>query len=136
MGSETGSGQDRYPRSRLDKLGVKPGLVVSVRGVDDEEFLRELHERVPDATIGRIARHSDLVVFGVAKLADLARLAALAGTIARNGAIWAVWRKGQPALKEDHIRAAAIRAGLVDVKVMAFSATLSGLKLVIPLARR
>ncbi len=34
------------------------------------------------------------------------------------------------------IRAAAIEHGLVDVKVVAFSERLSGLKLVIPLARR
>lgn len=32
--------------------------------------------------------------------------------------------------------AAAIAQGLVDIKVIAFSGTLSGLKLVIPLARR
>jgi len=56
--------------------------------------------------------------------------------IAQNGAIWTVWPKGRPELKEDHIRAEAIRVGLTDVKVAAFSETHSALKLVIPVARR
>ena len=64
------------------------------------------------------------------------KLPTLERTIARNGAIWAVWPKGKPAFKEDHIRAAALRSGLTDVKVTAFSPTHSALKLVIPVARR
>jgi hypothetical protein len=50
--------------------------------------------------------------------------------------IWAIWPKGQKHIKEDMIRAAALEQDLVDVKVIAFSEALSGLKLVIPLARR
>ena len=69
-------------------------------------------------------------------LRSLGRLATLQRRIRRNGAIWVVWPKGQPHIKEDMIRAAAIAHGLVDVKVIAFSEALSGLKLVIPLARR
>jgi hypothetical protein len=44
--------------------------------------------------------------------------------------------EGRKELTEDHVRAAAKKSGLVDVKVVAFSATHSALKLVIPLARR
>jgi hypothetical protein len=65
--------------------------------------------------------------------------AALGGTraaIAPDGAIGVVWPKGRPALKEDHVRSAAALAGLVDVKVAAFSATHSALKLVIPVKNR
>jgi hypothetical protein len=39
-------------------------------------------------------------------------------------------------MSENHIRDAALAAGLVDVKVARFSATHSALKLVIPKARR
>ena len=41
-----------------------------------------------------------------------------------------------PPTTEDDVRAAAFEADLVDVKVIAFSETLSALKLVIPLAKR
>jgi len=47
-----------------------------------------------------------------------------------------VWPKGQAHIKEGMIREAALAQGLVDVKVCAFSGTLSALKLVIPVARR
>jgi hypothetical protein len=47
-----------------------------------------------------------------------------------------LWPKGRKELREDDVRAAAKAQGLVDVKVMSFSATLSALKLVIPVALR
>jgi len=50
--------------------------------------------------------------------------------------VWAVYAKGRRELSENTVRAAAIDAGLVDVKVVAFSEALSSLKLVIPRALR
>ena len=47
-----------------------------------------------------------------------------------------MWPKGRPELREDDIRRAALAIDLVDVKVAAFSATHSALKLVIPVAKR
>ena len=47
-----------------------------------------------------------------------------------------LWPKGQKRLTEGMIRDAALAQGLVDIKVAAFSETLSALKLVIPIARR
>ena len=58
------------------------------------------------------------------------------GWIEPAGAVWAVWPKGRKDLNENHVREAAFDAGLVDVKVVRFSATHSGLKLVIPKAKR
>ena len=52
------------------------------------------------------------------------------------GAIWVVWPKGRKELREDDVRNAAKAQGLVDIKVMSFSETLSALKLVIPVAER
>jgi hypothetical protein len=123
-------------RSRLDKLGVKPGMRVAVVGLDDAAFRRELRTRTDDVAEGRPRKDSEMILFAVDGAAPLARLAMLQRSIERDGVIWVVWPKGQPHIKEDMIRAAAIAQGLVDVKVMAFSETLSGLKLVIPLARR
>jgi hypothetical protein len=123
------------PKSVIDKLGVKAGMSVVAIGIDDPVFLARLRERA-----GRVSTRpvsgAELVFYGAGRVAALAKLATLARTIVPNGAIWVVWSKGRPALKEDHVRAAGKPAGLVDVKVVAFSATHSALKLVIPVARR
>jgi len=123
-------------RSRLDKLGIKPGMRVALVDLDDAAFRRELRDRTDDVTEGRPRKDTDMILFAVDSPAPLRRLATLQGAIRRNGAIWVVWPKGQAHIKEDLIRAAAIAHGLVDIKVIAFSETLSGLKLVIPVARR
>jgi hypothetical protein len=123
-------------RSRLDKLGVKPGMRVALVSLDDGAIRRELSERTDDVAEGAPRKDTDMILFGVDAPAPLKRLATLQAAIRRNGMIWVVWPKGQPHIKEDTIRVAAIAQGLVDVKVIAFSETLSGLKLVIPLAKR
>jgi hypothetical protein len=123
-------------RSRLDKLGVKPGMRVALVDLEDAAFRRELAARTEDVAEGRPRKNSDMILFAVDGPAPLARLATLRRAIRSDGMIWVVWPKGQAHIKEDMIRAAAIAQGLVDVKVMAFTETLSGLKLVIPLARR
>ena len=119
----------------IDKLGVKPGQVVSVLGVDDKAFLRDAEARA-ELSVGRAKAGSDLIFFGAGKVADLKRLGALMKAIRPEGSIWVVWKKGVPALKEDHVRAAALPLGLVDVKVVAFSETHSALKLMIRKSRR
>jgi hypothetical protein len=123
-------------RSRIDKLGVKEHMRVSVLGVDDPSFLPELRQRTADVSEGRAGRNRDMIVFGAEREAALARLDALRAAIVPNGAIWVVWPKGQKHITEDTIRRAALARDLVDVKVMAFSERLSALKLVIPVARR
>lgn len=123
-------------RSRVDKLGVRPGQRVALVGVDDPWIRGELAERAAHASEGAPRGRADMVLFRVNGAADLARLGALQRRIAPDGCIWVLWPKGQPHIKEDMIRAAAPGHDLVDVKVMAFSETLSGLKLVVPVAKR
>jgi len=126
----------RNPKSVIDKLGVKPGQVVSLLGMDDTAFAAQVRERAGAVSEGRAKSGSDLVFLAATAVAGLERLAALEKAIARNGGIWVVWPKGRKELTEDHVRAAALDAGLVDVKVVAFSPTHSALKLVIPITRR
>jgi len=123
-------------RSRLDKLGVKPGMRIAVLGVAERDFLPELRERTTEIATDRPRKDTDLIFLGVESAAALRRLATLQRSIRRDGAIWALWPKGQKHIGEGMIRAAAIEHGLVDIKVVAFSERLSGLKLVIPVARR
>lgn len=123
-------------RSRIDKLGLKPGMRVAVLGVEDRWIMKELRERTDDVATTRAKKDTDMILFGVDGPKPLVRLATLRRSLRRNGMIWAIWPKGQKHIKEDMIRAAAIATDLVDVKVIAFSETLSGLKLVIPVAKR
>ena len=126
----------RYPRGRLDKLGIKAGMRVAVVGLDDAEFLAELRERTCDVSTSRPKKDTDAIVVAFGKTADLRRLKTLRAAIKKNGMIWAVWPKGRKEFREDDVRAYALAEGLVDVKVMSFSDTLSGLKLVIPVKDR
>ena len=123
-------------RSRVDKLGVKGGQRVSVTGLDDAAFATELADRTDRVHVGRIVKGSGLIVLGVTTRRDLGRLEVALRSLDRDGAVWVVWPKGGPKLDEDGVRRAAKSAGLVDVKVVSYSPTQSGLKLVIPLANR
>ena len=126
----------RNPPSLLDKLGVKPGLRVSVVGVEDKEFLDQISARVDDLTRGRARAGSDLVIVAMSDPADLPRLTKLRESIKAGGAIWVVWPKGRREFREDDVRAYGPTAGLVDVKVARFSETLSALKMMIPRSQR
>jgi hypothetical protein len=69
--------------------------------------------------------------------ADLADLAHHKRALVANGGLWVIRRKGKEAsVSEAQVRDAAKKAGLVDVKVVAFSDTHSAEKLVIPIAAR
>ena len=116
----------RYPRGRIEKLGVKPASVVAVIGVDDPFLEAELDGRAASVSIGRARAGIGPRHRGDDSKLDLARLAQLRRRIAPNGAIWVVWPKGRKEFREDDIRAYGPSVGLVDVKVMAFSETLSG----------
>ena len=123
----------KNPKSRLDKLGLKPDHKYAAWGEFDETFATELAKiagyptsREPyDIIFVRLNTQDDLTDLGKAREA-----------IAKNGAIWAVWLKGKKELTETHVRDYARINGLVDVKVASFSPTLSSLKLVIPIANR
>ena len=123
------------PKSVFDKLGVKAGMNIAVLGVQDVDFLTKLGERVGKFDT-KAGKERDCIIWGVTQKKDLAKLRALEKALDRAGGVWAIWPKGRPELREDDIRAAAIAAGLVDVKVLKFSETHSGLRLVIPKARR
>jgi hypothetical protein len=126
----------KNPRGLLDKLGVKPESRVAVIGLDDPAFLEQVRARTSHVAIGRAGKGTALVVVAMKAVSDLRRLAALRRAIEPDGAIWVVWPKGVKAFREDDVRAAGPSVGLVDVKVVSFSETLSGLKMVVPRALR
>jgi hypothetical protein len=122
----------RHPKSRLDKLGVKPESAYAAHGVFDATFAAELEGRAGAPG----DEPFDLLFQRLDGLDDLPKLAELRSLLAPSGAIWAVWRKGRKELREDDVRNYALANGLVDVKVASFNEELSALKLVIPRALR
>jgi hypothetical protein len=126
-----------YTTPLLDKLGVKPGARVGVIGVDDASFRSLLAERTTDVTDGRALRDTDLVFLGADAIDELMQIGRLQRSLRPNGAIWVVSRKGKAAtLRDVDVIDAAKAVGLVDNKVVSFSATHTALRLVIPVARR
>ena len=124
------------PRSRLQKLGVKPGARVCLIDFEHAEFAAELRGAGVAPTY-ELARGEALVFLYVAEPSDLAALERVRKALAPEGAVWVLREKGKTAkVSEDEVRKRAKQVGLVDVKVLAFSETLSGLRLVIPRAKR
>jgi hypothetical protein len=125
-----------HPPSRLQKIGVKPDWRASAIGVADEAFLRELEGAIAQLSIGRALKNSDAIFFGATRAAELARLVTLKASLKPNGALWIIRPKGRPDISEQATMSAGKAAGLVDVKVVGFSATHTAEKFVIPLAAR
>jgi len=116
------------PPSRLDKLGVKPGMTVVVDGVEDEAFIAELETRVE---LGEAEEGIDLLFLGAEDLADFDRLEDWEGALAAKGAVWIVAQKGKGApLKDVEILEAVRGLGFVDTKVCAFSQSHTALRFV------
>ena len=114
------------------KLGIKPGMLVSVLGVTDQWFLDELTTRVDDLHVGKVARSSDVIIVAINTPSDLTLFERLQASLKKDGSIWAVRPKGVPAVSEATVMNAARDAGLVDVKVVRFSDTHTAEKFVRP----
>ena len=121
----------RNPKSLLDKLGVKAGQSVVVLGVKDAEFLAQL-----TAPGKRLKKDLDLVFLGAEQPVDLDRLSEIRTKLSPAGAVWVVYPKGVKTITQEDVMRATKLAGLVDVKVAAFSKTHTALKAVIPVSKR
>jgi predicted O-methyltransferase YrrM len=79
---------------------------------------------------------ADLIFLAAEKTSNLAQLRRLAPRLKPNGALWVVYPKGVTDIREIEVIEAGRKAQLKDVKVASFSLTHTGLKFVIPVARR
>lgn len=125
-----------HPKSRIDKLGVKPNSKVSLLGSFDAEFLREIGELTKSLSSGKLAAHSEWLFLAADLKKDLAATSKIAKSMKGAAALWIVYPKGQKHISENDVLAAGRRAGLKDVKVVGFSAIHTALKFVIPLSNR
>lgn len=122
--------RDDQPSTRplLDKLGIRPGMRVAVRGRFAADFLTLLRER--GAEVADDPAGCDVVLLAAEDRTRLSETARVAAVLRTDGALWVVRPRGSSRLTEHETRAAGLAAGLVDVKVVHFSATHSAMKFV------
>jgi hypothetical protein len=123
------------PKSVIDKLGVKPGQMVSIAGSLDPAFIAGLEKHGADVS-SRVRKGSAVIFLAANRASDLQQLESLRDSLDAAGAIWVIRPKGVAHISESDVMAAGKAAGLVDVKVVRFSDTHTAEKLVIPLAKR
>jgi hypothetical protein len=128
--------RDYSHRLLIDKLGVKSGQKIAVLGVESAEFLSDLAARVPDYLRGKRVNGADLIFLSAEALEDLENLKSLSRSIAKTGAIWVVYPKGQRHIREIEVINAGKSAGLTDNKVCRFSETHTALRFCVPVAKR
>jgi hypothetical protein len=62
-----------HPKSTAEKLGIKPGLVLSVVGIAHDSFVKDLCATAESFSDTKPLRNSDLIFFGAEKTAQLVR---------------------------------------------------------------
>jgi len=125
-----------HPKSRIEKIGVKPGAKISVIGNFAADFLAEVKPLAGSVTKDKVAAECDLVFFAADSLKELSSVAKIRKSLEGATGLWIVYPKGQESITENDVIAAGRKTGLKDVKVVGFSATHTALKFVIPLDRR
>jgi hypothetical protein len=125
-----------HPKSTAEKLGIKPGLVISAITMGDDNFVKDLRAQSKSFSDFKALKTSDLIFFGASKAGELTRVKRLVPSLASAGALWIVYPKGRQEITELQVLNAGRAARLVDVKVVSFSPTHTALKFVRPKAKR
>jgi len=129
-----------HPKTRIEKLGIKPGTRVSLIGFEDQdkEFLKELQktEAVMTTAKNGLPKECDCILLRTDTKQQLAQVAKIAGKMLGAVALWIIYPKGQQHITEGDVFVAGHKAGLTDLKVVGFSATHTALKFVIPVKKR
>jgi hypothetical protein len=121
-----------HPPSLLNKLGIKAGVSVRLRGTFEAGFLRELKA----ARAKRAGKTADLILLAAAAIDDLVHIGGLLRSLKPAGALWVIYPKGVGTIREIDVIEAGRAAGLKDTKVVRFSSTHTGLRFTIPVAAR
>jgi hypothetical protein len=123
-----------HPKTRIEKLGVKPNAAICLFGNFAGDFLAELEA----CTVirDRVVANFDCLFFSLESRQELTRLAKLAKLLRGPAALWVIYPKGQKHITENDVLAAGRQAGLKDVKVISFSPLQTALRFVLPVSRR
>ena len=125
-----------HPKTVAEKLGIKPGSRISVLRLAEPQALNYARKSAAAFADDKPLPDSDVIFFGAETVPDLARVKKLIPSLASNGALWIVYPKGRKAITELHVLTAGRDAGLVDIKVVGYSATHTALKFVRPKTKR
>jgi hypothetical protein len=125
-----------HPKSRIEKLGVKPNTKVSLRGKFDPDFHREIGGLTKSLSNGMISAGAEWIFLAADSKAELAAASKIAKSMQGAAALWIVFPKGQRHITENDVITSGRNCGLKDVKVVGFSSTHTALKFVIPLSKR
>jgi hypothetical protein len=125
-----------HPKTRLEKLGIKPNAAVSLVGNLEADFLVELRAQTENVSSGKVVADTQWIFFAADSAKDLSQVAKLAKILKGAAALWIVYPKGQKQIAENDVLAAGRKSGLEDVKVVGFSPTRTALKFVIPVEKR
>lgn len=128
----------KNPKSVIEKLGIKPGQHVLLLSVSDDSFASELEAKGAEVSTSARAKDGsfDHVFLGVETRAALSKIEGAKAKMKQDGAVWLLRPKGKKEITEADGMAAGKAAGLVDVKVVAFSSTHTAEKFVIRVADR
>ena len=125
-----------HPKSRVEKLGIKPGQKISVVGNLEPSFRDELAEIAKASSNGELAADADCIFLCAESLKELSQCDRIAKSLEGAAVLWIVYPKGRKDITENDVIGAGRKAGLKDVKVVGFSPTHTALKFVIPIAKR
>lgn len=126
-----------HPKTRAEKLGLKPDVHVSLLGSFDPDFVRELHAETKNIHDGKLLASIELIFLSAESTKELTVKMNNAAKATKGAtALWIVYPKGKKEITENDVLSAGRKAGLKDVKVVGFSATHTALKFVLPLDRR
>jgi hypothetical protein len=125
-----------HPKSRAEKLGIKPGAAVSLLGDFAPDFKKELRATTKEITESKIDPAGEIIFLSAGSKKDLASVNKAAKSIKGATALWIVYPKGKKEITEVEVITAGRNSGLKDVKVVGFSPTHTALKFVLPLAHR
>ena len=115
------------PPSLMHKLGVTSSLDVRLIGDFEAGFRNEIAE-CQAVVVSR--GKCDLLFLAAGRSSELERIGKLKVNLKPGGALWVVYPKGVPDIKEVQVIQSGRVAGLKDVKVARFSATHTALKFV------
>jgi hypothetical protein len=125
-----------HPKSRIEKLGIVPGLRVCALNCDPE-FGAELTAALGAAPSRQLRGRFDAIFAVIDGPHDLAAAGRLREHLEPAGALWLLYLKGKSApVSESAVRVTMQSTGLVELKVVGFSATHTAVKWVIPKAAR
>ena len=125
-----------HPKTRMEKLGVKPHAAIFLVGNFTTDFLAELAACTANVTEANAGTNFDCGFFAVRSREELVQLPKLAKLLRGSAALWVLYPKGQKHITQSDVLTAGRKAGLKDIQVISFSPLETALKFVIPLSDR